>query len=346
MTQARSVTLHFTDGEMRKLVISAGESILDAGLAAGLPLLYQCRSGSCGACVATLLEGDTRNRTGRGSNLLPAEVARGQRLLCQSEADSNCTFSLAYASDAGQIVPTRVHAFVNGIEWLAQDVVRLTLELAEDDWLEFKPGQYLRLNVPGSETWRAYSPSSTAQTLPRLEFLVRLIDGGVMSTWISRDCRVDDVLELEGPFGQFFLREPCRAPHVFIAGGTGLAPVLAMLGAIRRQGGVKPPLLVSFGCRSESSLFGVVELELFSQWLPRLSVRVSIEQGMHSTPNLGTPLTALSAEDFIHPQVVVYVCGPPPMVEAAQVLLSAWGVSPTRIYSEQFSPSNDPAEVS
>lgn len=345
MTQVQSVSVHFSDGARREFSTSPGQTILDAGLLAGLPLLHQCRSGSCGACVATLIEGEVSARAGGGSNLLPTEVARGLRLLCQSSAVSQCAFSLAYSSDVAQRPPTRVHAFVNAIEQVAQDVVHLTLELAEGDWLEFKPGQYVRLNVPGTDAWRAYSPSSTTQTLPRLEFFMRLIDQGAMSTWLSRECQVDDVVELEGPFGHFFLREPCRNPHIFIAGGTGLAPVLAMLGTIRRQGGVKPPLLVSFGCRSEASLFGISELELFAQWLPRLSVRTSVEDRASATLNFGTALSALNANDFAHPESVVYVCGPPAMVEAVRTRLDGWGVDPSRVYCEFFSPSNTSDEV-
>lgn len=339
MNPASRVSLRFADGEAMEFAAQAGQTVLDAGLQAGLPLLHQCRSGSCGSCAAILVDGEVAIRTGAGSTLLPGETASGLRLLCQSEALSNCTFKLSYGSTDGQATSQRAYALVNALETLSQDVVRLTLELAEDNWLDFRPGQYLRLKVPGSGEWRSYSPSSAPQGLPNIELLVRLIDGGLMSQWLTRDCRVDDVVELEGPFGQFFLREKVRAPHVFLAGGTGLAPVLAMLEAIRRQGGIKPALLVCFGCRSEASLFGTEVLALYQQWLPTLEVRVAVEQGGSPGRKAGTPLSTLTPADFEHPEVVTYVCGPPPMVEAAQILLGSWGVHPARIHSEQFSPS-------
>ena len=346
MTSARLVRLQFTDGQVREFVAGAGQTVLDAGLLAGMPLLHQCRSGSCGACVATLLAGEIDTRSGTGSTLLPSEIARGQRLLCKSEASTDCTFQLAYAPEVGTLSPARVHAFVNELDRLSDDVVRLTLELAEDNWLEFRAGQYLRLKIPGTSEWRSYSPSSISNDLPRVEFLVRLIPGGTMSTWLAERCQIDDVLELEGPFGQFFLREPCRAPHIFIAGGTGIAPVMAMLHTIRRQGGVKPHVLVSFGCRSETSLFGESELELFAHWLPKFTSRISVEMTISSQRRLGNALTALGAEDFAHPNATVYVCGPPAMVEGARTLLQGWGVEPERIHSELFLPSNQPGEVS
>lgn len=342
MSPEATVRLHYTDAVMRELTVRAGQTVLEAALQAGLPLLHQCQSGSCGACAATLLQGEVTPRAGAGSTVLPGEWARGLRLLCQSEAATACAFQLSYASEVGLATPRRCHAFVNAVETLAQDVVRLRLELAQDEWLDFRPGQYLRLQVPGAETWRSYSPSSSPQSLPQLEFLVRVIDGGAMSTWLTQRCQVDDVLELEGPFGQFFLREKTRAPHVFLAGGTGLAPTLAMLDAIRRQGGIKPPLLVAFGCRSPASLFGTEELALFQQWLPTLNVRIAVEQATPPECLAGTPLSALRPADFAHPETVTYVCGPPAMVDAAHALLSSWGVSPSRIHSEQFAPSAAP----
>jgi benzoate/toluate 1,2-dioxygenase reductase subunit len=339
MSLEATVRLHYADAVTRELTVRAGQTVLEAGLQAGLPLLHQCQSGSCGACGATLLSGEVATRAGAGSTVLPAEWARGLRLLCQSEAATTCEFQLSYASEDAQATPRRCHAFVNSVETLAQDVVRLTLELAQDDWLDFRPGQYLRIKVPGTDTWRSYSPSSTPHAVPQLSFLLRVIDGGAMSTWLTQRCRVDDVLELEGPFGQFFLREKTRAPHIFLAGGTGLAPTLSMLDAIRRQGGIKPPLLVAFGCRSPAALFGTEELALFQQWLPTLEVRTAVEQATPPGCIAGTPLSALRPEDFAHPEAVIYVCGPPAMVEAAHALLSNWGVSPSRIHSEQFAPS-------
>lgn len=345
MAEHRHVSLLFADGERREFSAGVGQSILDAGIGAGLPLIHQCRSGSCGTCVATLEDGLTSACSGAGSTLLPGEYARGVRLLCQSEATANCTFSLNYELAVTATSPQRAHAFVDAIDTLAPDVVRLTLELAENNWLDFRPGQYLRLKVPGTDLWRSYSPASVAQALPRIELLVRLIDGGVMSGWLSRTGKIDEVVELEGPFGQFFLRETRRAPLVFLAGGTGLAPVLAMLESIRRKGGTKPPLLVCFGCRTEASLFGLEELTLFEHWLPSLSLRIAVEQSPVPGRFAGTPLSALTAADFAHTDTVTYVCGPPAMVEATQTLLGTWGVSASRIHCEQFSPSASLSEV-
>ena len=339
MTAHHAIRLQFADEVTRECEAAPGQTVLDAALLAGLPLLHQCRSGSCGSCAATLLAGEVDIRTTQGSTLLPAERAQGVRLLCQTEARSGCSFSLAYASTVGEADVQHAFAFVNAVEPQARDVLRVSLELADDHWIDFRPGQYVQIKVPGTETWRSYSPASHAASLPRVDFLIKLIAGGVMSDWLAQTCRADDVLELAGPFGHFFLREAPRAPHVFLAGGTGLAPMLSMLEALRRRGGKRPPMLLCFGCRTEDELFCMEELTLYEQWLPGLEIRVAVERSTSGRRRLGTPLSVLAPADFAHPETVTYVCGPPPMVDAASSLLAGWGISPARIHSEQFAAS-------
>ena len=339
MTAHHAIRLQFADEVTRECEAAPGQTVLDAALLAGLPLLHQCRSGSCGSCAATLLAGEVDIRTTQGSTLLPAERSQGVRLLCQTEARSGCYFSLAYPSTVGGVEARGAFAFVNTVEPLTKDVMRVSLELADEHWIDFRPGQYLQFKVPGTGTWRSYSPASHAASLPRVDFLIKLIAGGAMSDWLTNTCRTDDVVELAGPFGQFFLREPARAPHVFLAGGTGLAPVLSMLEALRRRGGKRPPMMLSFGCKSEAELFCLEELALYQQWLPGLEIRVAVERAAFGNRRLGTPVSVLTPVDFEHPETVTYVCGPPPMVDAASTLLASWGVRPTRIHSEQFAAS-------
>lgn len=134
---------------------------------------------------------------------------------------------MPYGSEVGSSAAKEVHAFIDSIERIAVNVVRLTLELADGDWLEFRPGQFVQIEVPGFGVLRSYSPSSTLADLPRLQLLVRLLPGGAMSSYLEEKAQVEDVLTLRGPYGAFFLREEHRrAPHIFVAGGTGLAPIL------------------------------------------------------------------------------------------------------------------------
>ncbi len=144
------VTVNFADGVSRSFAVPAEASILDAAIEAEIPLLYQCRSGGCSSCMAQLADGDARTRPGASSSLLASEYAAGQRLLCLCQAQSDCTFSVPYGSEVGSSAAKEVHAFIDSIERIAVNVVRLTLELADGDWLEFRPGSSCRSRCPAS----------------------------------------------------------------------------------------------------------------------------------------------------------------------------------------------------
>jgi benzoate/toluate 1,2-dioxygenase reductase subunit len=340
MSSAKEVSLRFRDGVTTSVSVSAGQSVLDAALAAGVPLMHQCRSGSCSSCEAKLVDGTAHMRAGASSTLLRSEFEAGERLLCLTHAESDCTFDLSYASDAGAASAVKAHAFIDDIERLAPNVVRLTLELADGDWLDFKPGQFLQVRVPGVGVTRSYSPASTPAELPKLELIVRLLADGAMSTWLEHQAKPGDVLELEGPFGSFFLREEIRAPHILVAGGTGLAPIMSMLDTICRYSSRRPPVLLSFGCANPDALFCLDELEARRHWLPRLSTRISVDRGATGDLLQGTPVQALLDDDANHEDTVAYLCGPPSMIDAARRRLESIGLRRDNIFAEQFTPSS------
>jgi len=326
-----SVRLSFSDGSKVGFPVEPGETVLDAALKAGAPVLYQCRSGACSTCVARLVEGRAEMQ---GGALLQSEVAEGQRLLCRTTVSDDCGFSLGYDSAAGSGKPRKAFAFVDAVVRIADNAVRLVLELAEGETLPFEPGQYVQVTVPGTEQKRSYSIASPPSALPRIELLIRLLPGGLMSAWLTDAARRDDVLEIEGAFGSFFLAEKDPRPHVMVAGGTGLAPMMAMIDTIREQPGRKPPILLSFGCASEGGLFYREEIGLREFWLPGLDARISIEHGQPGEGvRMGNPVDALDAVD---PASVAYLCGPAGLIEAARSRLESFGVSPENIHSEQF----------
>lgn len=330
------ITLRFADGITKQLRVSDGEVILDAAIEAGIPVLHQCRSGSCSSCICQLAEGDAVTSPGASSTLMASEYSAGHRLLCVTQARTDCTFDLAYASTLGSAPVVDANAFINRIERIAANVIKLTLELADGDWLTFLPGQFLQVVVPGTGVVRSYSPVSTAADLPIIELLVRLIPGGAMSTYLSQQARPDDVLTLRGPHGAFFLREKVRAPHIFVAGGTGLAPVLSMIDHLRRSCSRRPKMLLSFGCTTADDLFYLDELEARQSWLPSFEARICVREGATVGLHTGNPVSVLGAEDIVDPDTVAYLCGPQPMIEAATKHLLALGMAPQHIFAEQF----------
>lgn len=335
------VTVNFTDGVSRSFSVPAEASILDAALEAEIPLLYQCRSGGCSSCVAQLADGEAHTRPGASSSLLASEYAAGQRLLCLCQAQSDCSFTVPYGSEVGASVAHEMHAFIDSIERITVNVVRLTLELADGDWLGFRPGQFVQIEVPGFGVLRSYSPASTLADLPKLQLLVRLLPGGAMSSYLEEKAQAEEVLTLHGPYGSFFLREEHRrAPHIFVAGGTGLAPILSMIDTLRQSGGRKPPMLLSFGCATPEVLFGLDDIELRQQWLPTLEARICVDRDPTADLHHGSPVSALREGDVLSPDTVAYLCGPQPMIDAATKRLIELGVKPENIFAEQFVASN------
>lgn len=341
---AHRVTLRFEDGVENEIAIAPGEFVLDAALRQGVPLVHQCRSGSCSTCVARLISGDVAMAPGRATSLMAIEAAEGKRLLCGSHALADSVVALAYPASLIYRNERRIHTTtVAALEWPAANVARLTLELPPDSGFDFRAGQYVRIRTPGGE-WRSYSMATTARDLPSMDFLVRIIPGGAMSEYLRGRCRPGHELEIEGPMGAFIVH-PSRAPHIFVAGGSGLAPILAMIDEIRHRGGRRPPIILSFGCAGERDFFYRDELELRQWWMPELRLVLSADDASR-TPGLirGTAVSALDGERIDHPDTVAYLCGPPRMIEAARRCLAERGVKPDHIYAEQFVASAIQAE--
>ncbi|MBB5422187.1 benzoate/toluate 1,2-dioxygenase reductase subunit [Paraburkholderia sp. JPY158] len=342
MNQAHQITINFADGVSRTFAADHNENVLDAAIKAEVPVLYQCRAGACASCTCKLEEGQASNIPGASSTLLASEFASGSRLLCVTQAESDATFSVAYGSEVGSSVAQELNAFVNSVERIAANVVKLTLELAEGSWAEFRPGQFFQITVPGLGVLRSYSPSSNAADLPKMEFLIRLLPNGAMSSFLETQIQVDQVLQLKGPYGAFFLREESkRAPHIFVAGGTGLAPMLSMIDTIRKSS-ARPPMLLNFGCAVPEVLFSLDDIQLRQQWLPKLEARICVDRGAQEGDglHLGSPVAALKEDDVKDTNSVAYLCGPQPMIDAATTRLIELGMKPENIFAEQFVASN------
>ena len=336
-TGSYELTLRFADAVTHTLQVESGESVLSAGLRQGVPILHQCQSGSCGSCVGHLTQGEAEMRKDVAASLLKSEQDAGMRLTCITQALTDATLDFDYASTVAQATPAKGTLFIDDIEWLSDDVVQLSAELAEEDWIDFKPGQFIQIRVPGSDYFRRYSMSSTPADLPKVSFLMRVLPQGLMSDYLRNEAQINDALEIEGPFGSFFLREESiRAAHIMVAGGTGLAPVISILDVIRSKSGPKPKVLLSFGCQDSAGLFYTDELELRAQWMPTLETRICIDRGEPSNEvHVGNPLQMLKPSD-VSDETVAYLCGPPGMISAAHDLLISYGIKPDNIHAEQF----------
>jgi len=345
------VTLTTLDGAVLEVDCDPGLTVLEAAANAGRILPAQCRSGSCGSCAAHAA-GDYHLGSFDADALPtgpPPEPDLDAVLLCRTYPDGPMRVRLR--CDSSRILtesPARREATLTALDVLAPDVVRLVLDLdpTEDGGtgVEFDPGQFVELEVPGSSLRRAYSLANTANWDGQAELLVRLLPGGVFSSYLAGPARIGDRLVVHGPQGAFGLVETGLRPRWFVAGGTGLAPLLSMLRQMAEFGEPHPARLF-LGVNVVESLFATDLLADLATQLPTFIHRSCIRDGADETrppgTSPGTPVDALAA-DLADWQAAggaepeLYLCGPPGMVTAATATALASGLAPHRILSERF----------
>lgn len=333
-----SAHFRFADGKTLDLAVSPDQTVLEAAMQIDAPLRYDCASGTCGACVAQLCSGQTECDPLAPSPLSSAEAAAGLRATCQTRLSSDAVFDLPYALEPAPSAPAKHAAWVASVDRVAANVHRLVLRLDEDDDFAFQSGQYVRMRPPGARSARAYSIASAPEHAPggaaQLEFLIRHVPEGMMSTWLATSAKAGDKVALQGPLGAF-AHDPRARRHVFLAGGTGLAPAVSIL---RQLGAASGPALLCFGCAAPDDLFYEAELAELATANPDLEVRLAVMAGEPGDrARLGTALSLLTAADLTA-DAAYYLCGPPPMIEASQAWLAAQGVLPGAIRCERYIP--------
>ncbi|MFN8070277.1 MAG: 2Fe-2S iron-sulfur cluster-binding protein [Mycobacterium sp.] len=351
------VTLVTADGQESVLHCDSGTTVLEAAEDSGIMLKSSCESGGCGACSAVL----TRGRVEMGEhdpNVIEVPEEQGGILLCRSFPREDCRIALPY--DQSKIVvgpPVRHEAEITGLDRVADGVMRLTLTLrpGEDGSAsaDFESGQFVRIVVPGlapgreggvpgnaegREVRRAYSPANVSNWDGRLEFYIRLLPGGAMSDYLAERAEVGDVLTVSSADGEFGLAENGLRPRWFLAGGTGLSPLLSMLRKMAEWGEAQPARLF-FGVTRHSEVFAQDEIASLTESLPDFqAVTVVWNPDPAWDGAVGNPVELAAAEIAVMDEMPdVYLCGPPPMMDAAVAALTAAGVPADQIHLERFS---------
>lgn len=339
--------IHLTtrDGAELSFACAADRNLLEAAAEAHIALPSQCRQGSCGACQAEVTDGDYLLGAHSPAALSADAVARGGTLLCRTFPRSDLCMTLPYAHERIVIgtIPRR-SAEILAIEPIGLNTVRLELRYTPDEeggsGAEFEPGQFMELEVPGQAIRRAYSLANTSNWDGRLEFLIRLQPGGLFSTWLQERARPGQSLSVHGPNGAFGLKENGLRPRWFVAGGTGLAPLLSML---RRMAELQEPhpARLYFGVNRVEELFCLAELEALRAELPGLQTTLCVWRPDDDWQGFrGTPVDALVrdlGEASAKPDI--YLCGPPALIEAAEAAARQLQVPDAHLYSERFLPA-------
>lgn len=337
-----TIALNFEDGVTRFVDCKPGEKVLDAAFRNKINLPMDCSDGVCGTCKCRAESGAYDLGEDYIDDALTGdEAARGLVLTCQMVPSSDCVLSVPVTAASCKTGQQVFGATVTRIEPHQDAAVVLELAIEGAAAPAFLPGQYVNIGVPGSGDHRSYS-FSTAPGDRSLGFLIKKIPGGLMSTWLAR-ARPGDRLDLTGPMGSFYLRDG-DGPLLFLAGGTGLAPFLSMLEVLARAGSRRHIHLI-YGVTRDLDLVLVDEVAAYARLLPNFTFATVVADPASDHPRKGWVTQHMPQDMLAAGEVDVYLCGPPPMVDAVRHYLDDNGIRPASFHYEKFTP-NAPLKAS
>ena len=326
---AHRVTLQGTE---QSFTVEADESMLTAALTANIHLAHDCKSGTCGTCRFRLVEGTISYRE-PPMGLSPEEEAEGYALACQAHPTSDLVAE-AEILPAILAEPARHTALVKGVEPLSPTVTRLMLELPAGAAASYRPGQYINILL-GDERKRSFSMAS-APNGNTVDFHVRTIPGGVFTEGRLRGLAPGEPLDVELPFGSFYLRKDDFRPLLMVATGTGLAPIKSILESLLDDGDC-PPVTLYWGMRTAEDLNLDEEIR---SWADRLCefryVPVLSRPGEDWSGRRGYVQQAAAEDIADFSEYSIYLCGSPDMVMAAKGAFIGQGASANHIYADSF----------
>jgi propane monooxygenase reductase subunit len=313
----------------------AEETVLAAAFRHGLNLFHGCREGQCSACKAYLLEGEVALAPYSTFALSEWEESSGYTLLCRAMPEEDLVVELLHHDPDLLRLESPIRegtATVRSVEPLGPDLCRLVLALDEPAEFAFAPGQYVDLVVPGSDARRSFSLAN----LPgegALELILRRYPGGRFSGLVGDTVVPGTPLRFSGPYGSVRLRDG-GAPVLLVAGGAGIAPILALLRQLAVERTDRPVRLFH-GVRTRGDLLDREVVEAPGSRLGDFRFEPVVSEPLTDAVDRGLAAEPLAAPD-------VYVCGPPPMVEAVTDLLTLrHGVDARRIFHDKFTASAD-----
>lgn len=335
------VAFSFADGNTLFCQVQNNEILLDAALRSGIKIPLDCREGVCATCQGRCESGQYTQDYVDDEALSAQDLAERKVLTCQTRVQSDAAFYFDFDSSlCGAKGPASLQGTVSQVQQVSPTTAIVHVETgAAGAALDYLPGQYARLQVPGTEHRRSYS-FACAPGSSTLQFLIRLLPSGVMSDYVRQRCQVGDVIEMEAPLGAFYLRHVDR-PLLMVAGGTGLSAFLGMLDQLAEQGGCGQPVHLYYGVRDAADLCEVSRIEAYATRIP----------GFRFTPVVSEPSAVWAGKaGYIaeHLEVAalrdqpfdLYLCGPPPMVESIKAWRNEHGLEHSRLYLEKFTESN------
>ncbi|MBP0639918.1 2Fe-2S iron-sulfur cluster-binding protein [Cupriavidus sp. AcVe19-6a] len=334
------IHLEGVDGDF---ACQADDTVLRAGLRAGIALPYECNVGACGTCKFELLQGEVLNLREDAPGLSTRDRAKGRLLGCQARPLGDCTIRLRL-DDACRptVLPAMRLAALTETRDLTHDIREFRFRAPGH--AQFQPGQYALLHLPGVSGPRAYSMSNIANVEGDWHFQIRRTPEGAATGMLFDHLRVGDSIEIDGPYGLAYLRTDIARDVVCIAGGSGLAPMLSVArGLADCQTTHARRLHFFYGARTPRDICG----EDLLRQLPGFGERISYHATV-SAPVLAGDPPWHGNTGFVHELVrdtlvsaltdyEFYLAGPPPMIEATeQLLLVGHGVPQSQIHFDRY----------
>lgn len=330
-----NIALNFEDGVTRFISCNEGETVLDAAYRNQINLPMDCSDGVCGTCKGSCHQGEfDLGEEYIDEALSDEEAEQGKILTCQMVPSSDCVVEIPVASTMCKTGIAEVAGTVAEVNLISATAIELKITAAAD--VGFLPGQYMNIRVPGTQETRAYSFSSKPGSRD-LSFLIRNVPGGLMSSYLVGTAKTGAELTLTGPMGSFYLR-PVARPVLMLAGGTGLAPFLSMLEHLKANGCDQPVHLI-YGVTNDEDLVCVAALEAFAAELDNFSFATVVASDDSSHPRKGYVTNHMEGAPLNDGDVDVYLCGPPPMVDAVLGYFREQGIEPNSFHYEKFTPS-------
>ena len=331
-----------------EIEVDEGQTILRAAAEQGIMLMHGCKEGQCAACKSFVLDGEDIELDRYSTFALPDyEKEEGFTLLCRAHPYEDLTIELLQYDEEmirNGLPIQEAEAEVVSNDPVTHDMRHLVLRLTGSAELKFFPGQYVDITVPGTDETRSFSMANiTSRDGGLLEFVIKVYPDGLFSHFLDTRLAVGDQLHLSGPFGVFTLRESPDAELIFVGGGAGMAPILSLLRSMAERG-IGRKATYYYGARQRRDLCFEKELRELEETLPNFRYIPALSEAApdddwDGETGLITDVVKRLAGNLAGAHA--YVCGPPPMVEAAQVMLAAAGVEDKRIYFDKFTTTAD-----
>lgn len=324
--------------------VNPGETLLEAALRQGIGLPYGCRNGACGACKGVLRSGELEYGEYQERALHPSEKAAGKALTCCTRPLTDAVFEVRELAGAKDLAIRTMPCRVERIEKPAEDVAILYLKLPTGERLQYLAGQYIDILLKEGKR-RSFSLGNAPHDDQFLQLHVRKTPGGAFSQFVFDQMKERAILRFEGPFGTFFLREDSDKPIVLVAGGTGFAPIKAIIEHAFHHD-IDRPMVLYWGVRSRKDLYLV---DLPPRWQAEHANFSYVPVLSDALPGDGWAGRA----GLVHQAVLedfaslagyqVYACGAAAMTDIAkQTFVEQKALAEDEFYCDAFTPSIDP----